>query len=71
MRLGEAQRLRSDSSADARAGAERIPGGLRLSGRVEEADHCAARDGEFGAHVKSQIAYWGKVVRDSGIKLRE
>ena len=26
---------------------------------------------EFGAHVKSQIAYWGKVVRDSGIKIRD
>ncbi|MET0166218.1 MAG: tripartite tricarboxylate transporter substrate-binding protein [Vicinamibacterales bacterium] len=26
---------------------------------------------EFGAHVNSQIAYWGKVVRDSGIKIRD
>jgi len=27
--------------------------------------------GEFSVHVNSQIAYWGKVVRDSGIKIRE
>jgi tripartite-type tricarboxylate transporter receptor subunit TctC len=26
---------------------------------------------EFGTFVKSQIAHWGKVVRDSGIKIRE
>jgi tripartite-type tricarboxylate transporter receptor subunit TctC len=26
---------------------------------------------EFGAHIKSEIAHWGKVVRDSGIKIRE
>jgi len=26
---------------------------------------------EFGAHVKSQIALWGKVVKDAGIKIRE
>ena len=25
---------------------------------------------EFGAHVKSQIAHWGKVVKDSGIKIQ-
>lgn len=26
---------------------------------------------EFGAHIKSQIAHWGKVVKESGIKLAE
>jgi tripartite-type tricarboxylate transporter receptor subunit TctC len=26
---------------------------------------------EFGAYVKSQIAFWGKVVKDAGIKVRE
>ena len=26
---------------------------------------------EFGAFVKSQIAHWGKVVKDAGIKIRE
>jgi tripartite-type tricarboxylate transporter receptor subunit TctC len=26
---------------------------------------------EFGTHVKSQIALWGKVVKDAGIKVRE
>jgi tripartite-type tricarboxylate transporter receptor subunit TctC len=26
---------------------------------------------EFGAHVKSQIALWGRVVKDAGIKIRE
>ena len=26
---------------------------------------------EFGAHIKSQIAHWGKVVRDAGIKIQE
>jgi len=26
---------------------------------------------EFGAHIKSQIAHWGKVVKDAGIKIRE
>ncbi len=26
---------------------------------------------EFGAHIKSQIALWGKVVKDAGIKIRE
>ena len=26
---------------------------------------------EFGAHVKSQIAFWGKVVKDARIKIRE
>ena len=26
---------------------------------------------EFGAHLKSQIAHWGKVAEDSGIKIRE
>ncbi|HWE17871.1 MAG TPA: tripartite tricarboxylate transporter substrate-binding protein, partial [Hyphomicrobiaceae bacterium] len=26
---------------------------------------------EFGAHVKSQIAHWGNVVKESGIKMRE
>jgi len=26
---------------------------------------------EFGAFVKSQITHWGKVVKDSGIKIRE
>lgn len=26
---------------------------------------------EFGAFIKSQIAHWGKVVKDSGIKIRE
>jgi tripartite-type tricarboxylate transporter receptor subunit TctC len=26
---------------------------------------------EFGAFVKAQIAHWGKVVKDSGIKMRE
>ena len=35
------------------------------------AEPAGGSPGEFGAHVKSQIAYWGKVVRDSGIKIRE
>lgn len=35
------------------------------------AEPAGGSSGEFGAHVKSQIAYWGKVVRDSGIKIRE
>jgi tripartite-type tricarboxylate transporter receptor subunit TctC len=26
---------------------------------------------EFGAFLKSQIAHWGKVVKDAGIKIRE
>jgi tripartite-type tricarboxylate transporter receptor subunit TctC len=26
---------------------------------------------ELGAHIKSQIAHWGKVVKDAGIKIRE
>ena len=26
---------------------------------------------EFGAHIKSQIAHWGEVVKDAGIKIRE
>ena len=26
---------------------------------------------EFGAFFKSQIAHWGKVVKDAGIKIRE
>jgi tripartite-type tricarboxylate transporter receptor subunit TctC len=26
---------------------------------------------EFGALIKSQIAHWGKVVKDAGIKIRE
>jgi tripartite-type tricarboxylate transporter receptor subunit TctC len=26
---------------------------------------------EFGAHIKSQIAHWGKVVKDAGIKIPE
>jgi tripartite-type tricarboxylate transporter receptor subunit TctC len=26
---------------------------------------------EFGAHIKSQIAHWGKVVKDAGIKIQE
>jgi tripartite-type tricarboxylate transporter receptor subunit TctC len=26
---------------------------------------------EFGAHIKSQIAHWGKVVKDAGIKIVE
>jgi tripartite-type tricarboxylate transporter receptor subunit TctC len=26
---------------------------------------------EFGAHIKSQIAHWGKVVKDAGIKMSE
>jgi tripartite-type tricarboxylate transporter receptor subunit TctC len=35
------------------------------------AEPAGGSPGEFGAHVKSQMAYWGKVVRDSGIKIRE
>jgi tripartite-type tricarboxylate transporter receptor subunit TctC len=26
---------------------------------------------EFGAHIRSQIALWGKVVKDAGIKIRK
>jgi hypothetical protein len=26
---------------------------------------------EFGAHIRSQIALWGKVVKDAEIKIRE
>ena len=26
---------------------------------------------EFGALIKSQLAHWGKIVKDAGIKIRE
>jgi tripartite-type tricarboxylate transporter receptor subunit TctC len=26
---------------------------------------------EFGAHIRSQIAHWGKVVKESAIKVAE
>ena len=35
------------------------------------AEPAGGTPGEFGAHIKSQIAHWGKVVKDAGIKIRE
>jgi tripartite-type tricarboxylate transporter receptor subunit TctC len=35
------------------------------------AEPAGGSSAEFGAFVKSQIAHWGKVVKDSGIKIRE
>ena len=35
------------------------------------AEPAGGSPGEFGAHIKSQIAHWGKVVKDAGIKIRE
>jgi tripartite-type tricarboxylate transporter receptor subunit TctC len=35
------------------------------------ADHAGGSPAEFGAFLKSQIAHWGKVVKDAGIKIRE
>ena len=33
------------------------------------AEPAGGTPGEFGAHIKSQIAHWGKVVKDAGIKI--
>ena len=35
------------------------------------AEPAGGTPGEFGTHIKSQIAHWGKVVKDAGIKIRE
>jgi tripartite-type tricarboxylate transporter receptor subunit TctC len=35
------------------------------------AEPAGGSSADFGAHVKSQIAHWGKVVKDAGIKIRE
>ena len=35
------------------------------------AEPAGGSSAEFGAFVKSQIAHWGKVVKDAGIKIRE
>jgi tripartite-type tricarboxylate transporter receptor subunit TctC len=35
------------------------------------AEPAGGSPGEFGALIKSQIAHWGKVVKDAGIKIRE
>ena len=35
------------------------------------AEPAGGTPGEFGAHIKSQIEHWGKVVRDAGIKMPE
>jgi len=35
------------------------------------AEPAGGTPGEFGAHIKSQIAHWGKVVKDAGIKMPE
>jgi tripartite-type tricarboxylate transporter receptor subunit TctC len=35
------------------------------------AEPAGGSSAEFGAHIKSQIALWDKVVKDSGIKIRE
>lgn len=35
------------------------------------AEPAGGTPGEFGAHIESQIAHWGKVVKDAGIKIHE
>jgi tripartite-type tricarboxylate transporter receptor subunit TctC len=35
------------------------------------AEPAGGTPGEFGAHIKSQIAHWGKIVKDAGIKIQE
>lgn len=35
------------------------------------AEPAGGTPGEFGAHIKSQIAHWSKVVKDAGIKIQE
>jgi tripartite-type tricarboxylate transporter receptor subunit TctC len=35
------------------------------------AEPAGGTPGEFGAHIKSQMAHWSKVVKDAGIKLPE
>ena len=35
------------------------------------AEPAGGSPGEFGTHIKSQIAHWGTVVKDAGIKIRE
>ena len=35
------------------------------------AEPAGGTPGEFGAHIKSQIAHWSKVVKDAGIKMPE
>ena len=35
------------------------------------AEPAGGTPGEFGAHIKSQIAHWSKVVKDAGIKILE
>jgi tripartite-type tricarboxylate transporter receptor subunit TctC len=35
------------------------------------AEPAGGSPGEFGAHIKSQVAHWARVVKDAGIKIRE
>ena len=35
------------------------------------AEPAGGSPGEFGAHIKSQMAHWARVVKDAGIKIRE
>jgi tripartite-type tricarboxylate transporter receptor subunit TctC len=35
------------------------------------AEPAGGTPGEFGAHIKSQMAHWSKVVKDAGIKIQE
>ena len=44
---------------------------MREAFRKIAAEPAGGSPAEFGTHVKSQIALWGKVVKDSGIKIRE
>ena len=46
------------------------PGVREAFARVA-AEPAGGSPGEFGTHIKSQIAHWGTVVKDAGIKIRE
>jgi tripartite-type tricarboxylate transporter receptor subunit TctC len=44
---------------------------LRAAFAKMAAEPAGGSPAEFGAHIRSQIALWGKVVKDAGIKIRE
>ena len=44
---------------------------VRLAFAKMAAEPAGGSPAEFGAFVKSQIAHWGKVVKDSGIKIQQ
>lgn len=45
--------------------------GVREAFAKIAAEPAGGTPGEFGAHIKSQMAHWGKVVKDAGIKIVE